>query len=274
MRNNESSLSHNFVKTIYEDSKGDVKTGVGAMQKLVDVDKVPVVMGAVYSSITLACAPIANESHTVLISTISSNFKIADAGDYVFRIWPSDALQGVKLARLAFNLGYRKAAVIYIQTDYGVGLNMSFGQEFEELGGKVVFSEPVLLGSTDMRTQLTKVKELSPDIVFSPIHPKEGGLLLKQARQLGLQQQFFMGDGFNEPSGVKIAGSAAEGIIVPSLAKGQQEVQARRADSLASGGLRRGPARAAGAHHEDLHGRAPRTGRAGRRRLGHRRGPQ
>ncbi len=214
----------NLIKILYEDSQGLVQIGISGLRKLIELHKVPVVMGAVYSSITLACAPIANESKTVLISPISSNYKIKDAGDYVFRIWPSDALQGIELAQLAINLGYQTAGVIYIHTDYGVGLDMSFSQEFQNLGGQVIFSEAVALGETDMKAQLAKAKVFAPDVIFSPIHPKEGGILLKQAVELGLSMNFLMGDGFNEPSGIEIAGTAAEGIIVPSLAKGRDEV--------------------------------------------------
>ena len=222
------------VEVIFEDSRGLPKSGVDAMHKLVNVDRVPVVIGAVFSSVTLACAPIANETRTVLLSSISSNYKIADAGDYVFRVWPSDAQQGIGIAQLAYKLEFRRAAVIYISTDYGVGLDGSFTDGFVELGGSVVYHDEIAQGATDMRTVLTKAKEKRPDVYFCPVHAKEGGRLIKQARQLGIKNQFLMSDGFTEQSGIDVAGEAAEGIILPSLAHGDPRLYGRFAKEFRS----------------------------------------
>jgi len=206
------------IKVIYEDDQLDPKKGTLALQKLITVDKVPVVIQAAGSSVMLANAPIAERNKVVLISPTCSNDKIKYAGDYIFRIWPSDAYQGKVIAEFAYNeLGKRRAAVLYINNDYGVGLKDEFVKNFKRLGGEVVFVEGFAQGESDFRTILTKLKGLNPDIVFLSSLYKESALILKQAKELGLETQFIGGDGNFAPELIELSGGAAEGTIVTNM---------------------------------------------------------
>lgn len=100
------------IRIIHEDTKCDPTTGVSAINKLITVDKVPAIIGAACSSVTLAVAPIAERNKVALMSAVSAAIKISDAGDYIFRIFPSNAAEAKKLVELAQSLNLTKAAIL------------------------------------------------------------------------------------------------------------------------------------------------------------------
>ena len=202
------------VKIIYEDSRALPEDGVSAMSKLVNIQKVPVVIGAMASSVTLAVAPIAERTKTVLISPASSSPKITQAGDYIFRNWPSDLFEGREMADFAYSeLGIKKIAILYINNDYGLGIKEVFEKHFERLGGEIIITERYEQGGTDFRTQLTKIKDRQPEAIYLPTMAKEAGLILKQAKEIGVKSRFLSIMGIEAPTMLEIAGDAAEGVI-------------------------------------------------------------
>jgi len=208
-------------EVIFEDDMMQPKGGVNAIRKLVDVDKVPVVLGPFGSSIVLACAPIANQTKTVIISASATADSIADAGDYVFRITPPNSKQGKDVADFCITkLQTKTAAVIYQNNDYGITLRDAFKTYYEEKGGRVSNLEAANSGDSDFRAQLTKIKKAQPDVIFFPQHYKEGALMLKQAKELGIKAKFISADGAMTEDLLKIAGNAAEGTYYSTLALG------------------------------------------------------
>jgi len=198
---------------IYEDSKGNPKEGVSAILKLITVHKVPAILGAMSSSVTLAIAPIAEENKIVLLSPASSSPKITHAGDYIFRNCYSDIYEGKKMAHYIYNeTRYKKVAIIHINNDYGIGLREAFRDEFNKLGGKVVAVETYDFGATDFRTQLSKIKESDPDAIYI-VGYSEMGRLLVQAKELELRIPFFSCIMFEDPDILKVAGDIAEGVV-------------------------------------------------------------
>jgi branched-chain amino acid transport system substrate-binding protein len=212
------------LEIIYEDDKLDAKEGVSAFKKLVESDGVQVVIGPFTSNVALAIAPVAEEERVVLLSPSATNYKLKDAGDYFFRVCPSDTEQGRILADFTKNdLGAKTAAILYMNTDYGVGLQEVFKKQFANLGGEIVDIESFEMGSTDMRTQLLKIKEKSPEALFMPANVAEAGTLLKQAREIGLTTKFVGGDGSYGPELIKIGGVAAEGLYNSTMGWGNPE---------------------------------------------------
>lgn len=202
----------------YEDDQLDPKKGVSAFEKLVSIHKVPVVIQAAGSNVMLAQAPIAERRKVVLISPTCTSPEITDAGDYIFRIAPSDVYQGKVIAEIAYNeLGARSAAVLFINNDYGVGLKDVFLRRFQELGGNIVLSDGFDPDSKDFRTLLGKAKEAEPGVVFLSSLYQEGALILKQAKELGISTQFIGGDGCFAPELIERAGGAAEGMLVINM---------------------------------------------------------
>lgn len=198
---------------IFEDTQGNPKTGVTAIQKLILKDKITAAIGGLFSSVTLAVAPVMNQNKIVLLSPASSAPKITQAGDYIFRNCPSDVYEGGIMADYAFDqLDIRKAAILYVNNDYGVGIKTIFAKQFIAKSGQIIAEESFEQNATDFRTQLIKIKNAHPEAIYLIGH-KEMGLALKQAKELGIQYQFLSTVMFEDPKILEIAGSAAEGVI-------------------------------------------------------------
>lgn len=201
------------IEIIYEDSKAEPGTGVNAARKLINLDKVSMLLGPAASGVVLAVAPIAEENKIVLLSPIASNYKISESGDYIFRIAPSDALQGSIAADWTYNdLGYKTASILYVNNDYGQGLEVEFRRNFTQLGGEVVSAEGSDQGTVDYKTQLTKIKSNKPDFIFVAVYPKEAGRVAVQAKELGIKIPIIGTDPFHDSQVIEIAGNAADGI--------------------------------------------------------------
>lgn len=209
------------IKLIYEDDQIKPESGVNAIQKLINVDKVPVIIGAFGSSVTLAIAPIAEKNKVVLFSASSTADAIKDAGDYIFRNVPTNSAQGKSAAEFAVNkLKVKKVAILYMNNDYGLSLKNSFEKYFAEMGGQTSVIDSYNPGDKDFKTQLGKIKNSKSDIVFYPGHYQESGLILKQAKEIGIKSIFIGGDGSYSPDLIKIAGNAADGSYYTIMAMG------------------------------------------------------
>jgi branched-chain amino acid transport system substrate-binding protein len=207
------------VVVVYEDDRLDATVGRTAFQKLVSVDHVPAVLGAFGSSVTLAIAPIAEQNKVVLFSASSTADEIKNAGKYIFRNVPTNRAQGARAAHFVRDhLHAKTAAILSMNNDYGVSLEQSFEPDFTKDGGRVVIKETYNPDAVDFRGQLTKIAAAKPDIVFYPGHYQESGLILKQARQLGITSTFVGGDGSYSPKLMEIAGPAAEGSYYTLMA--------------------------------------------------------
>lgn len=178
------------LEAIYEDSKCNPKDGNAAAQKLVNIDKVKVIIGGACSGETLGAAPIAEANKVVMISPSSSSPDVTKAGDFIFRDYPSDAYAGIISSEYAYNdLKARKAALITETTDYAQGLRKVFKENFAKLGGEIVLDETYNPEDTEFRTQVTKVKSSGADVMYIvPQTPAKGLLLLKQIKEQGLTQ--------------------------------------------------------------------------------------
>jgi branched-chain amino acid transport system substrate-binding protein len=201
------------IHLLYEDDKLDPKEGVTALNKLISTNNTKVVMGSAASGVTMAIAPIAERNKVILFSTISSTDNLKSAGDYIFRNVPRNEIQGKAAAEFLFNnLKITSVGVFGENDEYGTNLSKSFKTRFEELGGKVVFEDSYISGQQDYRTSLSKLKTSDAKAVFIPGNYKESGLLLTQAKELGLNIPIIGGDGSYSPELMKIAGNSADGF--------------------------------------------------------------
>jgi len=198
---------------IHEDDQFDPATMTNALNKLITVDKVPAVIGEPSSTGTLALAPIAERNKVVLISDAAAAISISNAGEYIYRVFPSNALEGQKLVEISSSLNLTDGAILYINNDFGIGLAKEVNDRFVSKGGTISISEGYSPDATDFRTSLTKIKEKNPKAIFLLGYPKDMAMILKQARELGINSQFLAPDTFNDPQILEQAGSAAEGVI-------------------------------------------------------------
>ncbi len=202
------------VVVLYEDSGSDPKSATSALQKLISTKNIQVVIGDIASSSVLAMAPIAERNKVVLLSPGASNPKISESGEFIFRNWQSDALEGEVDARYAYNtLKWRRVACLYVNNAYGSGLATVFSSSFTQLGGNVVAQESFQQGATDIRAQIAKISVSNADGLFMPGYPPEMALALKQMRETGLRLPILSVQAFDDPEILKRAGNAAEGAI-------------------------------------------------------------
>jgi branched-chain amino acid transport system substrate-binding protein len=205
------------IEVVYEDSQANPRLAVSAISKLISVDKVPAVVGDVVSATTLAMAPIAEEKQVVLVAPSASAPAISDAGKFIYRVWPSDLLEGSELATWANGQGYKRVAILHIATDYGLGLSKVFQQTFESLGGAVPSTQSYAQEETSFKPYLARIKSESPDAVYLISYYKDAALALKQAKEIGLNTQFFGATAVESPELIKLAGQAADGLIYPTI---------------------------------------------------------
>lgn len=201
------------IELVFADDKGDPTEGATAAQKLINEDKVVAIAGAVMSKVSLAIAPICQNAGIPMVSPTSTNPKVTQVGDYIFRACFIDPFQGTVGAIFAYNdLNARKAGVLFDNSnDYTKGLAEFFRDKFTALGGEIVAFEGHPAGTTDFTPFLTNILKGKPDVIYCSDYYNDDGLMAKQARQLGYTGPFLGGDGWDSPDLVKIGGDAVNG---------------------------------------------------------------
>jgi branched-chain amino acid transport system substrate-binding protein len=220
--NSAGGINGRMVAIIAEDGKCDGKEAVTAVTKLINLDKVPVIVGGACSSETVAPAPIAEKAKVVMLSPLSSSPAITTAGDYIFRDYPSDAFQGVRAAEFAVNtLKAKNIAVLSCVDDYCQGVQQVFKDKAVSLGATIIVDDKYEKTANDLKTQLTKIKSANPDLVYFVGYTDGAVIGLKQAKEIGLNTKFLGGDAWNDPKIVVGAGLSAEGImyLIPTVVK-------------------------------------------------------
>ena len=201
------------IEIVYEDNKSNPKDCVSAVRKLISVDRVPVIFGPAGSSNFMAAAPVAQESRVVMLSAQGTAEKLTQAGKYIFRIIPSNSKQGQRLAKLAFDQGYRRLPVMYINNDWGLDLKDGFVTSFRKMGGVVTDIIPFDEKKTDYRTELLRAAKGNPRAIVKLTYINEGAVQFKQAYELGIKTQWLCGSAARAPKMVELAGKAAEGVM-------------------------------------------------------------
>jgi len=194
-------INGNPVEIIYEDGVCNGKDASNAANKLINVDNVNYIIGGLCSSETLGVAPLAESSQTLLLSMCSSSPDVTNAGDFVFRNYPSDSFQGKFAAEFAYNeLGARRVAVLSCLSDYCVGIRDVFSKRFKELGGEIVEDQVFEQTSSDLKTQLTKAKESNPDLIYIASYTESAINGLKQAKELDINVQILGVEAWADPT--------------------------------------------------------------------------
>lgn len=214
---------------VFEDDKCSAQ-GVQAITKLVNVDKVIGITGPDCSSSGGPALPIAQKAGVPVVVRWASAASLTKIGDYIFRLYPSDANQSRFIAEFLYNtLGKKKAAIIYVNNAWGKGLEEDFVKRFEELGGQAVLDESVTQDARDFRTQLTKLSASGADILFAPVYPANGVSALKQIKEMKINIPVIGGDIFDADEVIKSPG--AEGVMYTVGKMNNSEGFQKRAES-------------------------------------------
>jgi len=199
-----------------EDDQGRPEQAKTVVQKLISQDKVNVVLGEVASTNSLAAAPVAQEAKIPMISPSSTNPEVTKRGDYIFRVCFIDPFQGSVMAKFAANDLKAKTAAVFgdVQSDYSKGLTNFFEQEFNKLGGKVIDKQAYTQNDADFKSQLTNIRAKNPDVIYVPGYYGEVGIIVKQARELGMNMPILGGDGWDSPELWKLGGDALKNTYI------------------------------------------------------------
>jgi len=147
-----------------------------------------------------------------MISPASTNPKVTETGDFIFRVCFIDPFQGTVMAKFAMSRGWKKVAILTdTKQDYSVGLAQFFKEYFAKNGGTITGEQSYGSGDKDFKAQLTAIKAGAPDAIFASGYYNETGLIAAQARELGITVPLLGGDGWDSPSLVEVAGKAIEG---------------------------------------------------------------
>jgi branched-chain amino acid transport system substrate-binding protein len=196
-----------------EDDQSQAGQPATVVRKLISSDGVVAVLGEVASSRSLEAAPICQENKIPMISPSSTNPKVTETGDYIFRVCFIDPFQGTVMANFALNTLHLKnvAVLTDVKSDYSLGLAKFFKEGFAASGGKIIAEENYSGGDKDFNAQLTAIKAQNPEGIFVPGYYTEVGLICLQAKQLGITVPIFGGDGWESSALVPIGGAALEG---------------------------------------------------------------
>jgi branched-chain amino acid transport system substrate-binding protein len=201
------------VKLLVEDDQSKPEEAGTVVTKLINQSGVVAVLGHVASSHSLAAAPICQSNQIPMISPSSTNPRVTQVGNYIFRVCFIDPFQGAVMAKFtADTLKLKKVAILVdVRSDYSVGLQTFFRQQFRQLGGEVVVEQSYSQGDSDFRAQLTAIKAANPEAIYLPGYYTEVGTIVHQARELGITVPFLGGDGWDSPKLWEIGGAALNG---------------------------------------------------------------
>lgn len=196
-----------------EDDQSLASEAATAVQKLIDRDRVVALIGEVASGNSLAAAPIAQNRQVPMITPASTNPKVTETGDYIFRVCFIDPFQGTVMAKFAAeHLNLKRMAILKDQgAPYSTGLADNFRTAFVGLGGQVVADASYTSNDTDFKAQLSAIRARNPDGIFIPGYYTQVGTIGRQARELGIRVPLLGGDGWDSPKLFEAAGNALEG---------------------------------------------------------------
>ncbi|MEI6862483.1 MAG: ABC transporter substrate-binding protein, partial [Verrucomicrobiota bacterium] len=197
-----------------EDNQSKAGESATAARKLVSRDKVVALLGEVASSRSLEIAPIAQAAKIPMVSPASTNPKVTETGNYIFRVCFIDPFQGTVMAKFALQRGWKKVATLTsVSSAYSVGLGKFFKETYLAGGGVIPAEQKYAESDKDFHAQLTAIKATGADAIFVPGYYTEAALISKQARELGLTVPLFGGDGWEGEPLLEIGGAAVEGIF-------------------------------------------------------------
>ena len=196
--NSNGGINGKKLKLIIEDDKSSSKDAVNAANKLISVDKVHLILGPLSSGNSLAVAPISEKNKVVQISLLAGIPEFSQAGDYIFRIYPSSELGAKYAAENAFNkFQPQKVAILYANNPFGEASRKIYSEVAQHKNITVCATETFLDGDRDFKTQLSKIKDVDPDIILCSTYWAEGAIILKQMEEMNMNMPIVGEDGWH-----------------------------------------------------------------------------
>jgi len=203
------------VAVIFEDDQNKAALAVGNIKKLLDIDHVIAILGSAASGCTRAMMPVAIQRKTVVLSPISSSVSLStEGGGFFFRVAPADDAQAKVAASWIIKQRKDGVAIVFVNNDWGRSLAESVRDLLAKEKVEIVAFEGIAESQRDLRTVIEMVRRSGAHILYSPTYPVDGGLLVRQAREIGLSLELVGGDNWGSPEFQTTAGSAVDGCYV------------------------------------------------------------
>lgn len=203
------------IELVYKDDSTNTDIGRQVAHELIEQHDVPVIIGAIGSPVTLAIAPICQEERVVLLSPAASAPQITEIGDFIFRTYPSDILEGTSMAKFAKDLGLERVVVFAVDNDWGSGLSEIFAQQYVSRFRQVVETFRFADGdSSGFAEMVQQVKELKPDGIYIAAYDQDQAPLLQALHAAGVEA-VRMASGSVTAELVRGLGDAAENLVYP-----------------------------------------------------------
>ena len=201
------------LRIVTVDTRGDGAEAANAVTRLIDVEHATAILGEVASTLSLQGGPIAQRRKIPMVSPSSTNPKVTQIGDYIFRVCYIDPFQGKVMATFARQtLKLDKVAILKdVKNDYSIGLADAFQKAFVAAGGTIAVEQSYSAGDTDFSAQVTAIKSSGAQAIWVPGYYAEVGAIARTAARLGVKVPMLGGDGWDAPELFTIGGDALNG---------------------------------------------------------------
>ncbi len=221
--NKKGGINGKKLEMIVLDTQADPQVGIQSVNRMISVDKVAVFVTA-WSGVVKAVAPIANDNKVVELSVGANSPDISQLGDYVYTTFPLADVDIRAVANYsAKDMGKKKAAVLFINNETGIGSATVYRDTFTKAGGQVVAYEAYDQKATDFTGPLLKIRAANPEIIHLQGLVAESPQVIAQARQLGITVPITSYSGIYNQKLIEQLGAAAENVIATSLAPGVED---------------------------------------------------
>ena len=203
------------IELIYRDDATNRETGKQVVRDLIDNEGIKLIIGAISSSVTMSIAPICEKKRALLLSPSASAPSISELGEYIFRNYPSDILEGTAMADFARKLGMRRVVIIALDDEFGAGLTEVFSRQFESKSRQILETFRIKEGDTDAFDGIVEqLQELNPQGIYIVAYEDTVVDLLRRLRAAGVKAQMLGSAAVTEQLPAK-AGDSADLFVYP-----------------------------------------------------------
>jgi branched-chain amino acid transport system substrate-binding protein len=213
------------IELVIEDSAGKQEQALSAAQKLMNSDEVVAILGPTLSTEMNVVGPEADLNGVPIMGTSTTAQGIPQIGEYVFRnSIPESLAIPASIQKAVDKYDVKKVAILYGNDDVFTKSGFDTMEKVaKDMGLEILTIETFQKGQSDYNAQLTKIKELNPDLILASALYNEGAVIMNQARKMGIDVPFVGGNGFNSPQVIEIAGEAGNGLIVATPWYGEKD---------------------------------------------------
>lgn len=202
------------IRVYFEDTQSETRDAIMGLEKLINFNNIPLTLLTPSSPAVIAMAPIAQNNQKPVIAMGAAANDVRYSGEYVFRVKNSADVEMKNFVDLIYNqFDKRKLYILYVNNDYGKSIKESTEKYFQKMGGNIVGSENYDVNEKDYSTMLLKIRDSDADVIFIVGWAKNTGQILRQAKELNIDHDFFAPVGSIGPEAISIAKEASEGLI-------------------------------------------------------------